>query len=90
MYGWLWEEFFQNRQVQAEHSSELLVRGVVVEVHMAGGVDLLLGAELRGCLYGELFADVGADYRVELLVGEENCVFETGCYLAECFCVACE
>ena len=42
----LWEEFFQNRQFHPEHSSELLIRGVVAEMHLAGGVDLLLGAEL--------------------------------------------
>ena len=47
MNGSLWKQFFQDRQVQPQLSSELLVGGVVVEVHLAGGVDLLLGAELR-------------------------------------------
>ena len=42
----LWKQFLQDRQIHAEHSSELLVGGVVVEVHMTGGVDLLLGAKL--------------------------------------------
>ena len=86
----LWEEFFQNRQFHPKHSSELLVGGVVVKVHMAGGVDLLLGAELRGNLDRIFFVDVGADYRVEFLVGEEDGVFESRRNLAECFCVACE
>ena len=45
--GGLWKECLQNRYVQAKHSSELLVGGVVAKVHVAGGVDLLLGAELR-------------------------------------------
>ena len=44
--GNLWKEFFQDRQVHPEHSSELLVGGVVAKVHLAGGVDLLLGVEL--------------------------------------------
>ena len=42
----LWKHLLQNRYVQTQHSSELLVGGVVAEVHLAGGVDLLLGAEL--------------------------------------------
>ena len=46
-YNILRKELFQNCQVEAEHSSELLIGGVVAKVHMAGGVDLLLGAELR-------------------------------------------
>lgn len=40
------EEFFQDCEVQAQHSFELPVGGVVAEMHMAGGVDLLLCAEL--------------------------------------------
>ena len=50
MYGWLWEEFLQNSHVHPQHSSELLVGGVVVKMHAACGIDLLLGAELRGSL----------------------------------------
>ena len=48
--GNLWKHLLQNRQIHPKHSSELLVGGVVAEVHMAGGVDLLLCAELRGSL----------------------------------------
>lgn len=44
--GNLWKEFFQDCKVQAQHSFELPVGGIVAEMHMAGGVDLLLGAEL--------------------------------------------
>ena len=57
-------------------------------MHVAGGVDLLLGAELRWGLDGVLFVDVVADYRVEFFVCEEDCVFEPGCYLAECLGIA--
>ena len=46
----LWKQLLQNRRFHSQHSSELLVGGVVVEMHVAGGVDLLLGAELRECL----------------------------------------
>ena len=46
----LWKECLQNRRVHPKHSSELLVGGVVVKVHAAGGVDLLLCTELRWCL----------------------------------------
>ena len=46
--GNLRKQFFQDRQVHPKHSSELLVCGVVVEVKVEGGVDLLLGAELCG------------------------------------------
>lgn len=44
--GNLWEEFFQDCEVQAQYSFELPVGGVVAEMHMAGGVDLLLCVEL--------------------------------------------
>ena len=44
--GNLWKEFFQDCEVQAQHSFELPVGGIVAEMHMAGGVDLLLCAEL--------------------------------------------
>ena len=47
MESGLRKQFFQDRQVEPEHSSELLVGGVVAKVHLPGGVDLLLGAELR-------------------------------------------
>ena len=59
-------------------------------MHVACSVDLLLRAELRGCFDRVLFADVRAYYRVEFLVGEEDCVFESGGYLTECFGIACE
>ena len=54
----LWKKLLQNCHVHPEHSSELLVGGVVVKVHAAGGVDLLPGAELRRRLDRILFADV--------------------------------
>ena len=44
--GGLRKELLQDCQLHPEHSSELLVGGVVVKVHAAGGVDLLLGAKL--------------------------------------------
>ena len=44
--GNLWKEFFQDCEVQAQYSFELPVGGVVAEMHMAGCVDLLSGAEL--------------------------------------------
>ena len=46
----LWKKFLKDCQLHPKHSSELLVGGVVAKVHVAGGVYLLLGTELRGSL----------------------------------------
>ena len=40
----LWKHFFQNRNIQTQQSSELLVCGVVVKAQMAGCLDFLLSA----------------------------------------------
>ena len=58
MESGLRKQFFQDRQFHPKHSSELLVGGVVAKVHVPGGVDLLLGAELCGRLDRVFFADV--------------------------------
>ena len=45
-YKILRKQFFQDCKVHSEHPSELLIGGVVVEVQVAGCVNLLLYTEL--------------------------------------------
>ena len=56
-YNILRKQLLQNRKVHSEHPSELLIGGVVVEMHVAGGVYLLLGTEFCCCSDGVFFID---------------------------------
>lgn len=56
-YKILRKQFFQDCKVHSEHTSELLIGGVVVEVQVAGGVYLLLGTEFCCCSDGVFFID---------------------------------
>ena len=51
-YNLLRKLLLQNCKVHSQHSSELLIRGVVFEVHVAGGIYLLLCTKLCCSLRG--------------------------------------
>ena len=57
-YNVLRKHLLQNRQVHSKQPSELLVRGVVVEMQVAGGVDFLLGTQFSCCPDRVFFIDV--------------------------------
>ena len=86
----LWKKFLQNCDVHSEQSSELLLGGVVVEVHVTGGFDLLLCAEF--CYFPDRVFLVykRGHCGIKFIICEEYGVFHSGCYLAECLRVACE